>query len=164
MSENLAAELTRIRDRFLMATPDKDHTDYAIITRCIAALSPSEQPEPVACPSLEQVARVVDPDAWEHVDACHERMKVCGPSELEALRTVVDRRLRESGSITTAEQIVALYPQPSKQTGVAAIAQIIKAELVFCLTSEPDASVEIENAEEVARAILAALSTTEVAG
>jgi hypothetical protein len=38
--EDLAGELKRIRDKFLYPTPDKDHTDYAILTRCIDALSP----------------------------------------------------------------------------------------------------------------------------
>lgn len=50
-------------------------------------------------------------------------------------------------------------PHPSQQAGTdGEIARIIKSELVFCLTSEPDASVEIENAEAVAGAILAALN------
>ncbi len=39
-SEDLARKLTAIRDKFLMPTPDKDFTDYAIITRCIEALRP----------------------------------------------------------------------------------------------------------------------------
>lgn len=37
--EDLAGKLKAIRDKFLMATPDKDHTDYAVMTRCIAALA-----------------------------------------------------------------------------------------------------------------------------
>ena len=36
--EDLAGKLTAIRDRFLIPTPDKDFTDYAVITRCINAL------------------------------------------------------------------------------------------------------------------------------
>lgn len=62
-----------------------------------------------AWPTLDQVARVIDPDAWEHVDGCHEAMKGADDTDLKILRSVIDRRLRESGSITTAEQIDALY-------------------------------------------------------
>ena len=38
--EDLAGKLKAIRDKFLFPTPDKDHTDYAVMTRCIAALQP----------------------------------------------------------------------------------------------------------------------------
>jgi len=37
--EDLAGKLHSIRDKFLIPTPDKDYTDYAIMTRCIAALT-----------------------------------------------------------------------------------------------------------------------------
>ena len=38
--DDLAGKLKAIRDKFLMPTPDKEHTDYAVMTRCIAALQP----------------------------------------------------------------------------------------------------------------------------
>ena len=37
--DDLAGKLKAIRDKFLMPTPDKDFTDYAIMTRCIEALT-----------------------------------------------------------------------------------------------------------------------------
>ena len=37
--EDLSGKLRAIRDKFLIPTPDKDHTDYAVLTRCIDALS-----------------------------------------------------------------------------------------------------------------------------
>ena len=36
--------LKAIRDKFLMPTPDKDFTDYAIMTRCVEALSAAPAP------------------------------------------------------------------------------------------------------------------------
>lgn len=43
--EDLAGKLKAIRDKFLMPTPDKDFTDYAIMTRCVEALSAAPAPE-----------------------------------------------------------------------------------------------------------------------
>lgn len=43
--EDLAGKLKAIRDKFLMPTPDKDFTDYAVMTRCIDALSAAPAPE-----------------------------------------------------------------------------------------------------------------------
>lgn len=43
--EDLAGKLKAIRDKFLMPTPDKDFTDYAVMTRCIARLSAAPAPE-----------------------------------------------------------------------------------------------------------------------
>ncbi|GEM_PF-2957667 len=41
--EDLAGKLKAIRDKFLIPTPDKDYTDYAIMTRCIDALATREE-------------------------------------------------------------------------------------------------------------------------
>lgn len=45
--EDLAGKLKAIRDKFLMPTPDKDFTDYAIMTRCVERLSAAPAPEGV---------------------------------------------------------------------------------------------------------------------
>lgn len=64
-------------------------------------------------PSLEQIARAIDPDAWEHVDACHTAMKVASEEQLKVLRSVIDHRLRHSGGIPAAERVSALLlPTP----------------------------------------------------
>lgn len=57
-SEDLAGKLTAIRDKFLLPTPDKDFTDYAIITRCIAALRP--QPSGETRELLERATAIAD--------------------------------------------------------------------------------------------------------
>ena len=62
--EDLAKELKRIRDKFLYPTPDKDHTDYAIITRCIAALSQAEARAKAAEEGLREIERAMPVRLW----------------------------------------------------------------------------------------------------
>lgn len=83
--------------------------------RAIAAWNSRASPADgvVPLPTLEQIARVIDPDAWEHVDSCHEAMKRADDTDLKILRSVVDRRLRESGSIAVAEKVSALFEAAS---------------------------------------------------
>lgn len=56
--EDLAGKLKAIRDKFLMPTPDKEFTDYAVMTRCIEALA--------AAPKVEQ-----EPDVIIHLEENH---------------------------------------------------------------------------------------------
>lgn len=67
-------------------------------------------------PDREAVARVIDPDTWEHVDQCHEAMKAASKDTVKVLQSVADRRLRESDSLTKADAILALFP-PVVQAG-----------------------------------------------
>lgn len=59
--EDLAGKLKAIRDKFLMPTPDKDFTDYAVMTRCIDALSAAPAPEGGA---VDDAIRTAQPVGW----------------------------------------------------------------------------------------------------
>ncbi len=59
----LADQLKAIRDKFLIPTPDKDHTDYAVMTRCIEALGSSPKTS-ILAPADGQVASQREAVAW----------------------------------------------------------------------------------------------------
>jgi len=81
-SEDLAGKLTAIRDKFLLPTPDKDFTDYAIITRCIAALRPQPSGE-----TLQSLAQAFE-DAME---GSHGAWAVSGDEGPLSATTVADK-------------------------------------------------------------------------
>lgn len=68
----LAEQLKAIRDRELIPTPDDDHADYAILTRCIEALVSSPRTA-IPAPADGQVARLTN--ALARANENHEKFE-----------------------------------------------------------------------------------------
>lgn len=104
--EDLAGKLKSIRDKFLMPTPDKDFTDYAVMTRCIDALSAAPAPEGGAVSDALQRLRVLrdqarngtavsDPDEYD-ADELDAILSVIEPSIAPAEAGVAQRVMSRS--------------------------------------------------------------------
>ncbi|GEM_PF-3163603 len=101
--EDLAGKLKAIRDKFLMPTPDKDFTDYAIMTRCVEALSAAPAPEGVAV-DARTVAKILNPALFSHDKV--EAHRAASPHTVTSARIdAVDdvRRVLDAVALATRE-------------------------------------------------------------
>ena len=90
-------------------TRDAEHTPTGYEDAASVVVNQAPAPSSLAGGEveIEVIARAIDPDAWAHIDACHEAMKTCGEDKLSDFRKVIERRLHNSESIPAAERVIA---------------------------------------------------------